>query len=460
MTTLKRIDAVSVPAVENTLALFDTLPTSVAFNRTHLRELLPTMTITRDGPLMFRLFSDSQFIDFSKTWFYLKSGIEKSTDDGVNWVPLGATDADKKVGVIQNYGSSFIKELKISINGIECYNSGIYYPYKSYISTEFDTPVGQRNAFLQSACYFADEGDKGQESENNDGYKRRKALFANGQKVGTMVRLNFDLANQNSLFLNNSDVLFSIRPQKDEFLLLIPGGIPAAAERAKAVKYRVSIYEAKIYCTLVDVVQSLQNQIAKTLESTPAKYSIRKVELRHLYVPKGTTNIAWNVFGSVIPRRLMVFMVNNPAFDGEITSSPFLFQNSNLEGIWVEANNIIVPNNPYKFDFENARQGGDKNIIRGFIDFYEGMDHVDQEKENGLTLYKYINGWTGWVFPLSATHHDAGDAFELVKNGTTVIKVHFSKAIEDPGLMILALGEFDQVLTVDANRVLSIDGAI
>jgi hypothetical protein len=64
------------------------------------------------------------------------------------------------------------------------------------------------------------------------------------------------------------------------------------------------------------------------------------------------------------------------------------------------------------------------------------------------------------VFPLSATHHDAGDAFELVKNGTTVIKAHFSRAIEDPGLMILALGEFDQVLTVDANRVLSIDGAI
>ena len=77
MSVLKKIDPISVPAVENSLAVFDLLPTTVAFNQTYVRELLALTTVTRDGPFTFRLFSDSKFIDFSKTWLYFKYQIEK-----------------------------------------------------------------------------------------------------------------------------------------------------------------------------------------------------------------------------------------------------------------------------------------------------------------------------------------------------------------------------------------------
>ena len=53
MSTLKKIDPISVPEVENSLAVFDLLPTTVAFNQTYIRELLPLMKITREGPYTF-----------------------------------------------------------------------------------------------------------------------------------------------------------------------------------------------------------------------------------------------------------------------------------------------------------------------------------------------------------------------------------------------------------------------
>lgn len=219
MATLKRIDAISVPVIENSLGIFDILPTSVAFNRTHVRELLPLTTVTRDGPYTFRLFSDSQFIDFSKTWFYLKSSIEKKVDN--EWVEIGDTDDDQHTGVIQNYGQSFIKQLKISVNGTDIFNSGATYSYRSYIANEFGMPMNVRRGLHEIGGYFPD-GELGQANANGYGFRKRSKMFSNGKKASTMVLLNFDLANQNNLFINNTDIIFTIWPHKDDFLLLTP----------------------------------------------------------------------------------------------------------------------------------------------------------------------------------------------------------------------------------------------
>lgn len=77
MSTLKKIDPISVSAIENSLAVFDILPTTIAFNQTYVRELLPLMTVTREGHYTFRLFSDTRFIDFTKTLFFIKYQIER-----------------------------------------------------------------------------------------------------------------------------------------------------------------------------------------------------------------------------------------------------------------------------------------------------------------------------------------------------------------------------------------------
>jgi hypothetical protein len=454
MATLKRIDPISVPAVENSLGIFDILPTSVAFNRTHVRELLPLMTVTREGPYTFRLFSDSQFVDFSKTWLWLSSSLEKK--DGANWVKVADSTDDKNTSVTQNYGQSFVRQLKITINGIDVYNN-LYYPFSSYISSEFGQAMNVKKGMAQASLYFPDDGEKGQEDSSAAGFKERAKAFAGGKTFTTMSLLNFDLAQQNNLFLNNSDIVFTIWPQKDNFLILAPTYDNAPApKKENNTEYRIKIHEVKLFCTLVDVVQSLQNQIARQLEITPAKYPLRKIELRHLFLPNGTTNIAWNVFTSVIPRRLMVFFIDNDAYDGVKNKSPFNFKHASVENIWVEANNIKVPDNPYILDFEK----NENSFVRSFTDFYDGLDHINQETAIELTLAKYKNGWTGFVFPLSASWRDAGDSFELIKNGTTVIKAHLKKAVEDTGIIMLAMGEFDEVLTINADRVLSVDGSI
>uniref|UniRef100_A0A183CCG4 RES domain-containing protein n=1 Tax=Globodera pallida TaxID=36090 RepID=A0A183CCG4_GLOPA len=220
MSLIKKIDKDSVEGLEGSLSLFSLPPTNVAINKTNVRELLPLSALNQTGPYLFRLFSDSQYCDLSKTYLYLLSSIERKNTAG-EWVPISDTEpTDKHVGVIQNFGSSFIRSLKVNISGIEVFDSSIYYHYRDYIMQELGYSHEIRKALHEAGCYYVDDND--QNLYTNKGFTARASRFAGGQQCETMVKLNFDLARQNALMLNNQDVIFTIHRNNDAFLLLTP----------------------------------------------------------------------------------------------------------------------------------------------------------------------------------------------------------------------------------------------
>ena len=80
-----------------------------------------------------------------------------------------------------------------------------------------------------------------------------------------------------------------------------------------------------------------------------------------------------------------LFLVENKRFDGERDNMPFKFMHGYMQNIWVEANNMIVSNNPYHLDMyegdlNTANTSSVNNIyLRAFVDFYTGLDLVEQE---------------------------------------------------------------------------------
>jgi hypothetical protein len=200
------------------------------------------------------------------------------------------------------------------------------------------------------------------------------------------------------------------------------------------------------------VVQSLQNSIAKQLEQTPAKYPIRRIEMRNQYMPEGQTNLTFNCFQAVLPRRVLVFFINNNAFDGAPDMSPFEFRNANVQSISIESGGVYVPSTPYMLNFSDENS----NFVRAYWDFHSGLDMENLE----LSLNRYKNGFCGYAFDLRSFNRELGDAFELIRNSTTVLKVQLSSPVEDPGLQVLVWGEFDSVVTINSDRVISMDGSI
>jgi hypothetical protein len=456
MSVIKKIDKDSVEGVEGSLSLFSLPPTNVAINQTNVRELLPLSALNQTGPYLFRLFSDSQYCDWSKTYLYLLSSIERKNAAG-EWVPISdAEPEDKRVGVIQNFGSSFVRSLKINISGIEVFDSSIYYHYRDYIMKELGYSHEIRKAFHEAACYYTDEDD-GQDSATNDGFIARASRFSNGKQCETMVRLNFDLAQQNALMLNNQDVIFTIHRNNDSLLLLTPPWKKADGTlQENSKEYRIRVHDLRLYVRTVDVTPSLNLAISRQLESTSAKYPLRKIEMRSIFLGKGRTELAHNVFTSTLPRRLICCFVSTDAYSGNRRLSPFKFEHANVRSICAEANGQSFPSTPYLLSFDDAQQ----RFVRAFVDMYAGLGLDDSDtKTVSIGMQRFLSGWAFFVIPMTSTLDDT-PGFELIRQGTCTLKVQLEKPIKEDGYEMLILGEFDSVLSINADRVLSTDGSV
>jgi hypothetical protein len=461
MSVIKKIDKESGEGLEGSLSMFSLPPTNVAINKTSVRELLPLSSLNQTGPYTFRLFSDSQYCDLSKTYLYLLTSIERNENG--DWEPIGSVkDADKHVGVIQNFGSSFVRSLKVTISGIEVYDSSIYYHYIAYIMQELGYSHEIRKAFHEAACYYIDENN--QNSYANKGFMNRAMRFSDGKQCETMVKLNFPLARQNTLLLNNQDIIFTIHRNSDSFLLLTPqwkterevAGQKVETWHQNTEQYRLCIHDMRLYVSTVDVTPSLNIAISKQLELTPAKYALRKVEMRSVFLGTGRTELSHNVFTSTLPRRLIITFVSADAYSGHRDKSPFVFEHANVRSISVEANGLTFPSTPYLFSFA----GDKKRFVRAFVDMYAGLGLEDSDNKTvSISMARFLSGWAFFVIPMTSTLEDT-PGFELIRQGTCTVRAQFDEPIKTVGYEMLVLGEFDSILSINAERVLSTDGSV
>ncbi|KAL3093790.1 hypothetical protein niasHS_005129 [Heterodera schachtii] len=372
---------------------------------------------------------DHQYCDLSKTYMYLLTSIERKNAAG-EWVPTDdAIEEDRHVGV-------------------EVFDSSIYYHYRAYIMQELGYSHEIRKAFHEAGCYYSDENS--QDSYSNKGFTSRVQRFSNGKHCETMVKLNFDLARQNTLLLNNQDVVFTIHRNSDSFLLLTPrwktvidevkdaqGNIVTAARvtwHDSKAEYRIRLHDMRLYLRTVDVTSSLNVAISRQLESTPAKYALRKVEMRSIFLGTGRTELSHNVFTSTLPRRLICAFVSTGAYSGARHLSPFNFEHANVRSISAEANGLTFPSTPYLFSF-----GNQKRFVRAFVDMYAGLGLDDSDNKTvSISMARFLSGWAFFVIPMTSTLDDT-PGFELIRQGTCTVKVQFEQPIKADGYEMLIL---------------------
>lgn len=448
MSSFKKIDSDSTSACSSSFNIFDIPQTNVSVNRGSYREFLPIATVTNDGPYTIRIHADNQWIDTSKCYFYLVASIQKYQND--EWKALENAD---NVSVCNNFALSFIRNLKMDLNGVEFYDSNNLAAYRSYLMAllSYDTDV--KNSWLAAQGFYTDDDD--QNFTDNGGLKDRAALFKNGKKAHFMAKLDFDLANQPLYLLNNTELIFTIHRSPDRFLIILPQtNPPTAAVAGDPTDYRIVVHDVRMYVKMLDVMPSVNLAVLKKLLTTPAKYSMRKVELRSTFITSGRTELTHNVFTNVIPRRIILGMVNSKAYNGDFKLSPFNFEPMKIRSASIEANGMIYPMAPYNLDFPNDV------YVRAFNDLYDTLGLIGQNKTCNISYFAYKNlGYTLFGFQLTSDLSDS-NAFELIKNGTTVIKLLFSDPIPVDGVELIVFAEFDSILSITNERVIVSDGSV
>jgi hypothetical protein len=216
--------------------------------------------------------------------------------------------------------------------------------------------------------------------------------------------------------------------------------------------YKIEIRTMKWFVKGVDVSRSVSLALERSMMHTALKYPIRRVEMKTIHVGAGLRETPENaIFNGQIPRRLVIGCVGGNAYHGTLTTSPFNFQNYGIDEVSVAAGGLTFPTKPLVMDFEND------HFVRAFLQLFEGLGISDDNKGNGVTRQRFKNGHCIFAFDLSPDEDDGSDHWDLVKEGSTSINIHFSAVAPAGGIEVIIYAEFDNLLTIDRTRNVFID---
>ena len=255
-----------------------------------------------------------------------------------------------------------------------------------------------------------------------------------------MVRpIHSDIFFQDRLILNGVNLRLKLNRAKISFCLV--SSVPGA-------NFKVVITEAILYVRKVKVVSSITLGHAAALKQTTARYPIRRVDCKVISIPGGFSSFTPdNLFLGLIPKRLVLVLVDTEAYNWTYASNPYNFKHHNLTQVGVYVDGEQIPRKPLFLKFSEA---GGQNFIAGFQSLFSGTGKLSQDAGNQINRGDYGSGYTAFCFDL-CPDHCLGDHFELTKQGNLRVEIHFGQALPNTVNLII-YAEFQNVIEIDASR--------
>lgn len=433
------VDQNSAASTKSELDLFSIPATQVAIKRAYDDVVYPSNPITNDGPFEFRIPADPGFLNLAKHRIYFQLRIVKP--DGTSLI-TGGDNPDPQVAPVNAIAKTFFKQVKLFINSKLVYDSGDKYHYRAFLETELNYNLDAKQSHLGACLYNRETGDI--DAATNDGFVSRAELFARSQWVEAAAPLHVDIMMQDRYLIPHTEIRLELHRNPDALLLL--------CHAANAAAYKIEVREMRLFMEKVDVLESVNLAVESTLGAFTAKYPLRRTVVTSLHVtPQRRATPTNNIFQGQIPRRMIIACCDQDAYTGVINKSPFKFRPFGIQSIKVIAGGQTFPAQPLRLDFTNH------HYIQAYLQLFDSLGIANDNRGNGISRKDYENSHCIFGFDLTPDKDD-GAHWDIVREGNTSIEIQFGdNALTGNGVQVIVYGEFDNLMTLDRNRVAHFD---
>lgn len=445
----KLIDHNSLPSTKTELDLFSLPPTQVSIESGYWAPNRLVNTCTNSGPWQFDVQANPQYLQLAKNYLWVKLRIVKG--DGSELTPSRAAAGGNaavvgdKVGPINILGKTLFKQIKVSLNGHQAFDSGDNYAYRAFLETELNYGEAAKSTQLTAALYSKDRPSDKVDSANNDGLKWRQKWFEGSKVVEVMAPIHCELFQSDKLLLDNTQVHLELHRNSDDFTLM---------SFTDGANYKVEVLDMVWFVRKVEILKSVQMGLEAALLHHPAKYPVRRIEVTKLHVASGRRAVPANtLFTGQIPRRLVIGFVDMDAYYGNYQKSPFCFKNYSVRKIKVNAGGQVFPREPMEMDFTQNQ------YMKPYINMFEGLGTGREDTGNNITLEDFKNSHCLFVFDLTPDEQDGGH-WDLIRDGAVSVDVEFGADVPEPGIEMIVYAEFDNLVTIDRNRNVYFDYSV
>lgn len=402
-------------------------------------EYHPLSSVTDGSPIEFEITgSGEDYVDFANSYLLVKAKITRANGNNIA--------ADANVGPVNLFLHSMFSQVDVALNGTSITAATNTYPYRSIIETLLSYGNEAKQSQLTSALFYKDQAGRMDvidfaEANRNSGLFKRSEFMSESKVVDMMGRIHADIFFQERYMLNEVNIKIKLVRSKNTFCLM------------SANQFVVKIMSAILYVRKVKLSPSVFLAHAKALETSTAKYPIRRVVCKSFTVPAGFLDVSHEkLLTGQLPTRIVVGLVDNEAFNGSLQRNPFNFQHFNLNEIALymdgQQQHSIKPLHP---DYEN------NNYISAYLSLFTGTGKINRDDGNFIDRSEYADGYALYAFDLSPDLAE-DDHFNLARHGSVRLVLKFSEALART-ITVIAYAEFENVIEIDRNRNIIYDFA-
>ena len=175
------------------------------------------------------------------------------------------------------------------------------------------------------------------------------------------------------------------------------------------------------------------------------KYPIRRVVCKTFTVPAGHLDASHEkLFSGQLPRRLVIGLIDNEAFNGHFEHNPFNFKHFSLNEIAIYLDGQQHAIKPLTTNFE------EHEYVRAYLSLFSGTGKENRDEGNDISRNDFSNGYTLFAFDLSPDLAEE-DHFYLARQGGVRLDLKFATALPNT-VTVVAYAEFENVIEIDRNR--------
>ena len=240
---------------------------------------------------------------------------------------------------------------------------------------------GAKHSYLIMERYNKDAASKmdlGAVHCANGGLKARSQYIKESKLVEVSGLLHYDLVNLDRLLLNGLALKILLHRQRDSFVLM--------ADDASR-DCRVCIIEAQLYARYVKLSDEKYRNIQQFLPATLACYPTKRVVMKMHSVAQGISSLNWeNAHVGQLPNRVLIAMVDNDVYTGNIAKNPLNFKHFNAFQVGINLNGEIS-GSPLKLNFT------DNQYIDGCRSLFATAGQTDMDNGLDITRVDYNSGY-------------------------------------------------------------------
>lgn len=395
----------------------------------------PVQAIGQQGPITFVIpGSGDAYIDTAKTLLYIKCRV---INDNTNARYVAADD----YSVVNNMLNTLFCEIRVDLNQQTVSSTNNLNHYRSYLENLFNFNQTAKDSHLTSCLFYMDEGGKFEDS-TGAGFVKRKGFVSSSEEVDLFGRINCDVLNSSKYMLNEVEMRFTLT--QNPASLVVFQSAPAAG--VQPLNPKIEITDATLYIRKVNLNPSILLAHEKMLQTTPAIYPFKRVEMLSYSVPAGTYKKCFeNLFLNRIPSRIILGLVKNSSFSGSLHENCFNFENFNLNQLNLSVNGHVVGCSGLSPNF-----GSKKSVIPFLFSYYNTGNH-GMDDGNCVDRETYPNGYCLYAFDLSPDLSASESHTSPQQQGSVRLELGFNAPLAQV-VNVVVHAEYADVMEIDRDR--------